>query len=98
MVSLVESTFRKANLTSTSWKRVLAHKTSFTRARMDNVGFSDAQCIECDFNGVDFLNTDLTRSILDGSNFRKAKISDEQLFKARSLVGIIWPNGTRILI
>jgi uncharacterized protein YjbI with pentapeptide repeats len=61
---------------------------------MTYVNFINSQYHYCVFNRTELTGTNFTNSSLDGSDFRQANVTYEQLIVARSLRDIILPNGT----
>jgi uncharacterized protein YjbI with pentapeptide repeats len=88
------SSFDQASLKGSSWYTAKIDYTSFVKADMTYVNFINSQCHYCIFNQTELTGTNFTNSSLDGSDFREANVTYEQLIVARSLRGVILPNGT----
>jgi uncharacterized protein YjbI with pentapeptide repeats len=88
------SSFDQASLKGSSWHAAEISYSSFIKADMTYVNFINSQCHYCDFNQTELTGTNFTNSSLDGSDFREANVTYEQLIVARSLRGVILPNGT----
>jgi uncharacterized protein YjbI with pentapeptide repeats len=91
---IYNSSFDQAYLKGSSWHTAKIDYTSFVKADMTYVNFINSQCHYCVFNQTELTGANFTNSSLDGSDFRQANATYEQLIVARSLRGVILPNGT----
>jgi len=67
---------------------------SFHKARLNEVNLRGAVLTWANFAEADLTEADFTQADLNGANFREAKVTSDQLCKAKSLEGIIMPDGS----
>jgi pentapeptide repeat protein len=82
--SLHWANLSEANLFEASFRKARLYMANFRRADLTWANFAEADLTEADF----------TQAYLNGANFRGAKVTPEQLGKAKSLDGIIMPDGS----
>lgn len=90
--TFTNSSFVRVSLSGSSWYKTNISYTSFDLGDMTNVNFIDSACHYCHFNQTDLTGTNFTNSSLDGSDFRLTNVNYQQLFVARSLQGVLFPN------
>jgi hypothetical protein len=67
---------------------------SFRKARLYGANLRGANLLWTNFAEADLTEADLTEAGLNGADFRGAKVTPEQLGKAKSLEGTIMPDGS----
>jgi hypothetical protein len=69
-------------------------EASFRKARLYGANFRGTDLHWTNFAEADLSEADLSEADLSGANFRGAQVTPEQLGKAKSLEGIIMPDGS----
>jgi len=73
-----------ASLFNASFRKALLYRANFRGTDLHWTNFAEADLTEADF----------TKAELNGANFSGAKVTPEQLGKAKSLEGVIMPDGS----
>ena len=82
-------------------KSIFLYRSNFSYSNFDDSTFQDSNCSHADFSytslqRTNWINTDATQVMFNYTNLFEANITNEQLIKARSLLGATLPNGTVI--
>jgi Pentapeptide repeats (8 copies) len=87
--NFIDTSLHRANLSEANLFGAFFHK-----ARLYKVNFREATLTWAIFTDADLTDADFTDADLNGAYFKGAKVTPEQLGKAKSLEGIIMPDGS----
>ncbi|CAF0900572.1 unnamed protein product [Adineta steineri] len=90
---LTQSQFNGSKLISTNLNNCKINKVyminvDFSFSTLINVDFSDSTCYSCIFNNTNLTGINFQNSILDKSYFTNSIFNQQQLIKAKSILGI----------
>lgn len=90
----------RANFTGANFRKTLLHGALMNNTKLIGANFRESSLSEAklefaDLRESDLTDADLSGAIIDGSDFTNAIISLDQLQKAKSLSGIILPDGKK---
>ncbi|CAF3522443.1 unnamed protein product [Adineta steineri] len=77
-----------ANLNNCKINKVYMINVDFSFSTLINVDFSDSTCYSCRFNNTNLTGINFQNSILDKSYFTNSIFNQQQLIKAKSILGI----------
>ncbi|CAF1053321.1 unnamed protein product [Adineta steineri] len=83
-----DSKLISANLNNCKINKVYMINVDFSFSTLINVDFSDSTCYSCIFNNTNLTGINFQNSILDKSYFTNSIFNQQQLIKAKSILGI----------
>ena len=98
-INLQNANFKQANLQEASLRGFNLSGADLSgadlsRANLENAFMSNSNCDRANLSYADLSGTDLSGTDLSEAILRGAKVTDEQLKKAKSLKGAIMPDGS----
>jgi hypothetical protein len=95
IIDLTEADLSEVKLSKVNLSKVNLSGAKLSGANLSGADLTHANLSSANLYGADLANADFSQADLKGADLRETKVTEEQLKKAKSLVDVTMPDGSK---